>query len=281
MKSINNSNGRSGACRLPGTWCDGEMKTSHISGRTHAADLDRHEGQFSLLVSVAFIIMAGGMVLLMYPVVFSGDDFPGKHTLRVAFFGFVALSALFVLYFRERQRTIGKWREQLLNELQRHIEIERQASVELLKTLPDLSHFQDGLAMEFRRAANSDEALSVIIVTLKTSGGTWDKNETLVSFSDAAKAMSRRLRVEDSIYHLDSGHFGILLPNTDTGSANECASQLKKGLQNTAGVAGRFVFDLMVLSYPEHVGSAHGLYEMVCNLLPNRQNRRDFDSWTK
>jgi GGDEF domain-containing protein len=253
---------------MPGTWYDVGMKTVRISEQTQSGDLDRRERQLALFVFVAFIIMTGGMVLLMYPVVFSIDDFPGKRTLRIAFFGFCALSALFVFYFRERQRTIRKLREQVLNELQRHIEVERQASVELLQTVPGLSHFQDRLAMQFRRAANSEEALSVVVVRLKPSSSTSDKNEALAAFGDAAKAMSRRLRVEDSIFQLDSARFGILLPNTDIASANECAGRMKEGLRDAAGAVGRFVFDLRVVNYPEHVGSAHELYEIVSETIP-------------
>jgi GGDEF domain-containing protein len=249
-----------------GASCDVGMKTVRISERTQSGDLHRSERQLSLFVSVAFMVMAGGMVLLMYPVVFSVDEFPGKRTLRVAFFGFCALSILFVFYFRERQRTIRKLRDAHLNELQRHIEVERQASIELLQTVPDLSHFQDRLAMQFRRAANSEEALSVVVVTLKPSSGTSEKNEALAAFGDAAKAMSHRLRVEDSIFQLDSARFGILLPNTDTAGAYECAGQLKEGLRAAAGVMGRFVFDLRVLNYPEHAGSAHELYEIVSDI---------------
>ena len=122
--------------------------------------------------------------------------------------------------------------------------------------------------MQFRRAANSAEALSVIVVTLRPSISTSDENETLAAFGAAAKAMSHRLRVEDSIFQLDAGRFGILLPNTDTASANDCAGRLKEGLQGAAGVVARFVFDLRVLNYPEHVGSAHRLNEIVSETIP-------------
>jgi GGDEF domain-containing protein len=241
-----------------------------ISDQTQSVDIDRRERQLSILVSVAFLIMAGGMVLLMYPVVFSHDDFAGKRTLRVAFFGFCILSVLLVGYFLERQRTIRKLRDQLVSELQRQVEVRRQASADLLQTLPDLSHFQDSLTMQFRRALSSEETLSVIVVALKPSRSTSDKNETLAAFGDAAKAMSRKLRAEDSIFQLQSGHFGIVLPGIDTAGAYDYAHRLEEGLQDTAGVTGRFAFDLRVLNYPEHAGSAHELEEIVRNLLSAR-----------
>lgn len=124
--------------------------------------------------------------------------------------------------------------------------------------------------MQFRRAASSNESLSVIVVTLKLSGSISSKDESLASLGDAAKAMSRRLRVDDSIFQLGAEHFGILLPNTDTAVARACAGRLKEGLHDSAGLEDRFAFDLRILNDPEHVTSAHGLDEIVCNLLSGK-----------
>ena len=241
-----------------------------ISDRTYAEDIDHRERHLSLLVSVALVAMAAGMVLLMYPVVFSHEEFPGKRTLHIAFFGFCALSVLLVGYLLERQRTIRKLRGQLFSELRRFVDLQRQTSAEVLQTLPDLSHFRDSLAMQFRRSASSQGTLSVIVVSLKDWNTRQDVEDTQAAFGDAAKSLSHKLRGEDSIFQLGSGYFGLLLPNTDTRTANHYAEGLREALQETARPNSRFAFDLLAVNYPEHAGSVHELEEVVCNQLSER-----------
>jgi GGDEF domain-containing protein len=238
------------------------------SSPTRPEDVERHERQLSLLICVTLLVMMGGMVALMYPVVFSHEDFAGKHSLQTAFLGFCVLYILLFGYFIERQRTIKKLRTRLTEDAQMHTQLQREASAELLHTLPDLSQFRDSLTMQFRRASGSQGSLSVIVVALKSAAGS-DESETLAAFGDAAKTLSRRLREEDSIFRLYFGYFGILLPETNTAAANEYAHSLEDSLADAAGINNRFIFNLRVLNYPEDAGTAHELAEAVVNLRPD------------
>ncbi len=69
----------------------------------------------------------------MYPVVFSHEDFAGKRSLQTAFFGFCVLYVLLFGYFLERQRTIKQLRTRLSKDAQLYIQMQREASAELLQ----------------------------------------------------------------------------------------------------------------------------------------------------
>lgn len=237
----------------------------------HQQNLDRRELQLHLLVIVVVIILAAGLALLMYPAVFTQDVVLRGRTLRVAFFGFCGLSVLLVGYLLDRQLTVRQLRHRLMEELRRNVELRRQASADLLQTLPPLSHFEDRLAMEFRRAASTGRVLSVLVVALKPLPSLSDKSEITAAFGDAAKAMSHKLGAEDSVYLLCEGFFGMVLPGTDTVNAHRLSRRLEEGLQDAAGVTNRFAFDVRVINYPEDAKSAHELGQAVCSLLPEKQ----------
>ena len=58
-----------------------------ISGRVQPENLENSELQFSVFVAVTVMVLAVGMAVLMYPVVFSHQT-PGDRTMRTAFWGF-------------------------------------------------------------------------------------------------------------------------------------------------------------------------------------------------
>jgi hypothetical protein len=92
----------------------------------------------------------------MYPLVFVHPE-ENKATMRVAFFGFCALTLLFVGYLFDRQRTFTKLKQHLLAELERNVTLQLQASADLLNSMPDQNHFWDRLSMEFRRALTMEK----------------------------------------------------------------------------------------------------------------------------
>lgn len=89
--------------------------------------------------------------------------------------------------------------------------------------------------------------------------------------SDAAKAISKRLRPTDSIYHLSEDLFGIVLPETDTLNAKRVALRLQEELQGTRAKYG-FTFDLSAHNYPGDVQSSHELEDIVKSMLPENQD---------
>lgn len=227
--------------------------------------LERRGLQLTILSSVFVLILASGLAAFMYPLVFVHPE-GNKWTLRVAFFGFCALTMLFLSYLFERQSTFHKLKDQLLAELERNVRLQMQASADLLKSMPDQNYFWDRLSMEFRRALSMEKTLSMVVVRVKrvrNSGS--DPNAAL---SAAVKAMSRKLRPGDSIYRLSEDMFGIVLPETDTLNAKRVAMRLQEELQ---GVRAHFncSFDLTAHNYPEHVKSAHELEDIVKSMFPD------------
>jgi len=234
-------------------------------------ELDRIERrglQLTIFSAVFVLVLAAGLASFMYPLVFVHPE-GNKWTLRVAFFGFCALTLLFVGYLFDRQRTFNKLKEQLLAELERNVALQVQASSDILKSMPDQKYFWDRLTMEFRRAMTMQKMLSLVLIKVK-SGARASENDRKSALSDTAKAMSKKLRPSDSIYRLSDDLFGIVLPETDTLNAKRIALRLQEELQ---GVRARYgtTFDLTAHNYPEHVKSAHEMEDIVKSILPEKE----------
>src|SRR2546423_5384974 len=93
--------------------------------------LERRELQLTIVAAVFVFVLASGLAVFMYPLVFVHPETGNKWTLRVAFFGFCALILLFIGYLFDRQRTVRKLKQQVLEELERNLELRLQASAEL------------------------------------------------------------------------------------------------------------------------------------------------------
>jgi len=227
--------------------------------------LERRGLQLTALSAVFVLVLAIGLAFFMYPLVFVHPE-GNKWTLRVAFFGFCALTLLFLGYLFDRQRTFNKLKQHLLAELERNVALQIQASADLLQSMPDQNHFWDRLTMEFRRALSMEKTLSLVLAKA-TPGPKASLNDQKSALSDAAKAISRKLRPGDSIYHLSEDLFAIVLPETDTLNAKRIALRLQEELQN---VRARFgcTFDLSAHNYPDDVKSSHELEDIVKSMLP-------------
>ncbi len=230
--------------------------------------LERRGLQLTILSAVFVLVLASGLAIFMYPQVFVHPE-GNKWTMRVAFFGFCALTLLFVSYLFDRQRAFHKLKQQLLAELERNVALQVQASADILKSMPDQNHFWDRLTMEFRRALTMEKTLSLVLAKAN-AGPRTSANDQKAAFSDAAKAMSRKLRPTDSIYRLSDDLFGIVLPETDTLNAKRVALRLQEELQ---GVRARYgsTFDLAAYNYPEHVKSSHELEDIVKSMMPEKE----------
>jgi len=142
--------------------------------------------------------------------------------------------------------------------------------------MPDQNHFWDRIAMEYRRAMTMQRTLSLLLAKAKTATAP-AKGDRLTAaietdgsseaWSDAAKAMSRKLRPTDSIYRLSTDVFAMVLPETDVLNAKRIAVRLQEELQDVRAKHGK-AFDITVHNYPEHVKSSHELEDIVKSLLP-------------
>ncbi len=238
---------------------------------TELDKLERREGQLTILAAVVVLVEAAGVALLMYPLVFVHPDEAEKLPLRFSFFGFCVLSLLVAAYLLDRRRTFRSLKQHLVSELQRNIDLRNQANTDLLRTIPDLNHFQDRLAMDYRRAATMERTLSVMVVKILFAGTSGDSNEERAALGEAARAIARIIRPTDSMYLLGPGFFGLVLSDTDTSSAKRLSSQLELSLK-TVGANNHFSYETFVANYPEHAKSAHELEQAVFSQLPAQQS---------
>ncbi len=236
-----------------------------ISNRVEPDNLEHHELQLSIFVAITVIVMAVGMAVLMYPVVFSHQT-PGDRTMRTAFWGFCALCVLLTIYLWDRHATIRRLRRDMAEGRRQIAETRRQASVELLKSMPNFGSFQDRLPMEFRRMATTTQKLSIVVITIKFPADHSGPSETASALGDAAKVIARKMREQDSIYILAPACFGAVLPGVDLLNAERVCARLTEGLADAAGVSHRFHFDLQVVNYPAHASSATELQQAVSAL---------------
>ena len=240
--------------------------------RTELDRLERRELQLTILAAAFVLVQAAGLAMFMYPLVFL-HPIGNKWTLRAAFFGFCALTVLFVGYLLDHQRTVHKLKQQILAELERNITLQHQASVDLLQTMPDQNHFWDRLTMEYRRAMTMQKTLSLLLVKAKPAPASASSTNDAGSeaWSDAAKAMSRKLRPTDSIYRLAPEIFGLVLPETDTLNAKRIAVRLQEELQAVRTKHGG-MFETSVHNYPENAQSSHELEDIVKSVLPAKDD---------
>ena len=242
-----------------------------VFDRIDPTTLDRRELHLWLLALTVILILATGTALLMYPAVFANPIVLSGPTLRKTFFGFCALSILLAGYFLDRQLTIQQLRKQLVEEQDRMMQIRQEASAELLESLPGISHFQDRLAMEFRRAFSTQQSLSLLTVQLRPSHELFDETEIATSFGDAAKALLHTLRREDSIYQFRPGAFGILLPGVSAAAAYRVSDRIADRLWAASGASERFSFEIGVINYPEHIATAREMEKAVVSHFPANQ----------
>jgi GGDEF domain-containing protein len=234
--------------------------------RAELDNLERRELQLTILAVVFVLVLATGLAAFMYPLVFVHPE-GNKWTLRVAFFGFCALTLLFVGYLFDHQRMVRKLKQHLLEELERNVELTHQASVDILHSMPDINHFWDRLTMEFRRSVATEKTLSLLLVQAKAGQAATQSGVDPACWGDAAKAMSKKLRPTDSIYRLSADLFGIVMPETDPENAQRVALRLQEGLQVVRAQYGGS-YDINSYNYPEQVQSAHELEDIVRSRLP-------------
>jgi GGDEF domain-containing protein len=233
--------------------------------------LERREFQLLILTAVVVLVLAGGVALLMYPVVFVHPDEANKFTLRIAFVGFCVLTILFVGYLFDRKRTVHKLKQHLLEEMKRNDDLRDQANAALLRGLPDLSHFHDQLAMEFRRASSTQRPLSIAVVKVNLTSAVSGAKDKANSLGEGVKAMARNIRQSHSMYQLGDGIFGIVMPNTDLATANSLSLQIE-GTLKAIGGSNRFTAEITTRNYPEQVESSHELEQVVSEMLPTKSS---------
>src|SRR5208283_1000896 len=200
--------------------------TMQIFDKVSQQTIDRRDQQLSILALVMVIILGGGNALLMYPTVFGTTPVIPVAPSRTLFYGFCVLCILMVVYLVNRMLVVHQLRASLIEEREQLAQVLQQSSAELLGTLMGFSHFQDRLAMDFRRATQTSEPLSLLLVRVNTSRIFAQGPQSQVALADAAKVLSRKLRAEDSLYRLSDEVFGMVLPGAAESVAQQAAERL-------------------------------------------------------
>lgn len=239
--------------------------------RNQLDQLERRELHLTALAAVFVLVQAAGLAILMYPLVFLRPDLGNKWTLRVAYFGFCVLTVLFAGYLLDRQRLVRKLKQNLIEQLERNIQLRQQASVDILQSMPGQNHFWDRLTMEHRRAMTMNTTLSLLLVQAPRSATDKDPKQREAVWGEAAKAMSGKLRPTDSIYNLSNELFAVVLPETDSLNAKRVAVRLQEALQPVRAKHG-LALEINVHNFPQDVQSLHELEDIVKSLLPEKQN---------
>jgi GGDEF domain-containing protein len=243
--------------------------------QTASADLERREFQLSIFACSAIAVLAGGLALLMYPAVFSSPGNSLTRAPQVAYFGFCALACLLVAYILDRQITIHRLRVQMAVDRKQASEALRQASADLLSTMPNFNTFEDRLTMEFRRAVAADLKLSVLVISIKLNRALAEPSLGMSALGDAAKAISRKLREQDSIFILRPAFFGVILPGVGQTGVQRMITKIADGLSDAAGASDRFSYKIDAISYPEQISSAHDLELVVGGWLPETDSKQE------
>jgi hypothetical protein len=248
------------------------FSTGQIQMKTNESqtpeNLERREFHLSLFAASAIAILAAGLVLLMYPAVFANRDSSGSSVSQIAFYGFCILSCLLVAYIVDRQLTIHRLRTQMALERKQATDALQQASADRLSTMPNIITFDDRLTMEFKRAAASGLKLSVMVISVKLNGLFAEPGLAMSTLGDAASAVSRKLREQDSIFILRRTFFGVILPGLGQAGVQQVCAGISEGLSNVSGASNRFSFKVETVSYPEQTSSAYDLELAVNGWLP-------------
>ncbi len=232
------------------------------------AKIDQRELHLWVLALTVIVVMTLGLALMMYPAVFERTVILNGSTMKNAFFGFCALAFLLVGYIIDRQVVIRQLRSRLAEDLSEMRRMRQQASTDMLATLPGIERFRDCLAMEYRRAFNTRQPVSLVTVGLTPSLKITENTEVTMTQGDALKAISRKLRGEDSIYHFGTGVFGIVLPGVSLTGAQSVVRRLADGLHDASGAESRFTFNIKITNYPDDVTTAREMEEAVRQVLP-------------
>jgi len=106
------------------------------------------------------------------------------------------------------------------------------------------------------------------VISIKLHAAFSEPSLRMSALGDAAKAVSRKLREQDSIFILRPAYFGVILLGVDKVGAQRFTARIAEGLSDAAGANDRFSFKIEAISYPEQTTSQHDLELAVSGLLP-------------
>jgi GGDEF domain-containing protein len=251
---------------LAGSWR--EKLPRWLFDHVDPASVEKREFHLAIFSLSMMGILLCSIAVLMYPLI-SRPGIPAARESNVLFFGFCTLSILLLAYLVDRQSLIRRLRREILQKEMRYVEWRSQLGRDLLATLPGMNIFQERLAAEFGSAVRLRDTLSVMLIRLTPNLEIANPAETTAALGDAVKAISHRLRREDSLYRFAETAFGTIQPGVNAQDAQVVAKRLAESLQDAAGAPDRFTHDIKILNYPQHAATAAEVEFAIRSVLPD------------
>ena len=205
--------------------------------------LERQDWHLWILAIPLMLFLGINLLSFMFPNVFWSRGEMALSTPQRAFFGFCVLLALALVYMLQRQATIRRLKRDLCKARSVAVEAEEAAILQAFASLPEVSQFRDLLAMEFRRAMQSNVRLAVVLLDVP--------NASRVTLGGIANFLRNLLRQGEKLYRVSGSAFGLILPGMQPKDAAAFAAQSEDrlGLHFTD-----FRVASTVIVYPEEAG---------------------------
>lgn len=215
--------------------------------------------QLWILTLLLFILLAAFLVLLtlQYTSIF-GDAIENSY-----FYSFAVLILLFIFYIVSNQTHIKKLRNTIEAEKKKSDALKEESIRENLLSLGTKNHFEDCLAMEFRRSQISSAPFSVLVVAVKNLSEI-DKKLGFGSGNEMISSVTRSLRdflsEGNSLFRYSNQIYTSILPDTDKEKVRKLTEKINTKLRETMTTEGESL-DITVnaASFPSDAESLHDL----------------------
>ncbi|MBI4460093.1 MAG: hypothetical protein HY648_08555 [Acidobacteria bacterium] len=212
--------------------------------------LEKLDWHLWILAILLIFVLGISLLSFMFPGAFWTKADLAQDVTQQAFFGFLVLLALVLVYLLQRQADVRQLKRQLFEAKAAAFAAEQKASAEMFLALPGLVQFRDVLAMEYRRAATAN---TPVAAALFTAPGT-----SLTALGYMVRFLHCILRRGESLYRISDNTVAAVLPGMQLSDAVSLASQVESF---TANSNGELV--LRVTAYPEECGSLGELEERL------------------
>jgi len=192
-------------------------RSQEIQNSMHA--LESRDMQLSSISLLVLLVIAGGMLALMYPTLRSGaQGFRAEsRMLPQVFFGLFAVISILNAYIIFERRELNATRQRLVEEL---IFNERMEAVSLTDATTQLFNrraFEQMLPREVARTNRMDSTLSLLVLDIIDFEQLTNKlgtQETEQFLYEAAQLVRNTFRSSDMIFRHDETKFLVVMPDT-------------------------------------------------------------------
>ncbi len=231
-----------------------------IMAKTKNIDyVESRDKQLWILTLLLFLLLAAFLVILTLQY----TSIWGKPLENSYFYSFAVLILLFIIYIINNQTQVKKLRFKIEEEKQKSDTLKEQSIRENLLSLGTKNHFEDCLAMEFRRSQMSSAPFSVLVVAVKNLAeidkklGFGSGNETICSVT---RSLRDFLSEGNSLFRYSNQIYTSILPETDKNKVDLLMDRINEKLREIKTGEGELL-DITVnaASFPDDAESLHDL----------------------